>query len=353
MRSHQNPAILMKDDLRAFVAGLPKAELHVHHIGSASPDVVSQLAQRHAGVTPVPTDRAALARYFTFTDFAHFIEVYLSVADLIRDPKDVWTLTHQVGVDLAAQQVRYAEVTVTPYSSVVRGIAAEAFCEAIEDARRAVERDHDITLRWCFDIPGEAGLDAADVTLDVALRCRPEGLVSFGLGGPEIGVPRPQFASHFARAKAEGLHSVPHAGESSGSQSMWDALDHLGAERIGHGIAAAQDPALMQALVDRGIALEICPTSNVCTRSVPSLAEHPLPALVAAGVVVTINSDDPPMFATDLNKEYAVAADLLGLDVAGLADLARTAVLVSFLPDHDKASLVAEITAYEASWTAR
>ena len=342
----------MSDDRRAFITGLPKAELHVHHIGSASPELVAQLAQRHAGVTPVPTDPEALARYFTFTDFAHFIDVYLSVADLVRDPTDVWMLTHQVGVDLAAQQVRYAEVTITPYSSVVRGIAVEAFCEALEDARRTVERDHDITMRWCFDIPGEAGLDAADVTLDVALRCRPEGLVSFGLGGPEIGVPRPQFASHFARARAEGLHSVPHAGESSGPQSMWDALDLLGAERIGHGIAAAQDPALLQALVDRGIALEVCPTSNVCTRSVPSLAQHPLPALVEAGVLVTINSDDPPMFATTLNDEYAVAADLLDLDLHGIADLARTAARVSFLPDRDRAALITEIEAYETSWPA-
>jgi adenosine deaminase len=163
-------------------------------------------------------------------------------------------------------------------------------------------------------------------------------------------VPRPQFAPHFARARAEGLHSVPHAGESSGPQSIWDALDFLGAERIGHGIAAAQDPALMQALVDRGIALEVCPTSNVCTRSVPSLAEHPLPALVEAGVTVTINSDDPPMFATTLNDEYVVAATLLDLDVTGVADLARTAARVSFLPEAGRASLIAEIDAYEAVW---
>jgi len=190
------------------------------------------------------------------------------------------------------------------------------------------------------------------VTLDVALRCRPDGLVSFGLGGPEVGVPRPQFAPYFAQARAAGLHSVPHAGESSGPQSIWDALDHLGAERIGHGIAAAQDAALMQALVDRGIALEVCPTSNVCTRSVPSLADHPLPALVGAGVVVTINSDDPPMFATDLNNEYVVAAALLGLDAAGLADLARTAVRAAFLSQPAKVTLLDEITAYERAWPA-
>ena len=210
----------MTDDLRAFVAGLPKAELHVHHVGSASPEAVAQLAERHAGSSPVPADAAALAEYFTFTDFGHFIEVYLSVVDLIRDPADVWTLTHQVGRDLAAQQVRYAELTVTPYTSIARGIAAGAFCEAIEDARHAVERDFGTTLRWCFDIPGESGLEAADVTLDVALRCRPDGLVSFGLGGPEVGVTRPQFAPYFDQARAAGLHSVPHAGESTGPETV-------------------------------------------------------------------------------------------------------------------------------------
>jgi aminodeoxyfutalosine deaminase len=145
---------------------------------------------------------------------------------------------------------------------------------------------------------------------------------------------------------------VPHAGESSGPQAIWDAIDTLGAERIGHGIAAAQDPALMQVLVDRDISLEVCPTSNVCTRSVASLAAHPLPTLVEAGVTVTINTDDPPMFATNLINEYVIAADLLDLDVTGVADLARTAARVSFLPDADKATLVAEIDAYEAAWPA-
>ena len=128
------------DSLTDFIAGLPKAELHVHHVGSASPQTVAALAARHAGSTPVPPDAALLAEYFTFTDFAHFIEVYLSVVDLIRDAEDVWTLTYDIARDLAAQQVRYAELTLTPYSSVIRGIAAEAFCDAVEDARRASAR---------------------------------------------------------------------------------------------------------------------------------------------------------------------------------------------------------------------
>lgn len=333
-------------ELTEFIAELPKAELHVHHVGSASPRIVAELAARHAASTPVPADPELLAKYFTFTDFAHFIDIYLSVVDLIRDPEDIWTLTYEIARELGAENVRYAELTLTPYSSIVRGIAAEAYCEAVEDARRRAASDHNVQLSWCFDIPGEAGLPAADLTLDVALKQRPDGLVSFGLGGPEVGVPRPQFAPHFAAAKAAGLHSAPHAGESTGPETIWDALTHLGAERIGHGITAVQDPRLMEHLRDTGISLEVCPTSNVCTRSAPSLAEHPLPALVAAGVTVTINSDDPPMFSTTLNNEYAVAADLLGLDETGVAELARAGVRESFLDDAGKTALLAEIDAY-------
>jgi adenosine deaminase len=333
-------------DLHAFIAGLPKAELHVHHVGSASPRIVAELAGRHEGSTPVPADADLLADYFTFTDFAHFVEVYLSVVDLIRDAEDVWTLTYEVARELAGQQVRYAELTLTPYSSIIRGIPAEAFCEAVEDARRKALAELGIELRWCFDIPGEAGIPAADLTLEVAIKNRPDGLVSFGLGGPELGVPREQFAPHFRAALSEGLRSVPHAGESTGPETVWDALVHLGAERIGHGIAAARDPELLEHLRAHAIPLEVCPTSNVRTRSVRSLAEHPLPALVAAGVPVTINSDDPPMFSTTLNDEYAVAAKLLGLDAGGVADLARAGVRASFLDDAGKAELLAEIDDY-------
>lgn len=335
-------------DLTSFIAGLPKVELHVHHVGSASPETVAALAERHAGSTRVPADPEELRRFFEFTDFAHFIEVYLAVVDLLRTPDDLWLLTHEVARGLVAQQVRYAELTLTPYTSIAVGIAPQAYVEAVEDARLRAREDFGIELRWIFDIPGESGVASADVTLDVALGLQPAGLIGFGLGGPEIGVPRAQFADHFARARAAGLRSVPHAGESTGPETIWDSLHHLHAERIGHGIAAAQDPSLMRHLVDHDIALEVCPTSNVCTRSVPSLAEHPLPALVAAGVPVTINSDDPPMFSTTLNQEYAVAADLLGLDADGVADLARAAVRHSFAPDEVKASVSAEIDAFSS-----
>ncbi|HEV2088055.1 MAG TPA: adenosine deaminase [Cryptosporangiaceae bacterium] len=337
-------------DLAGFVAGLPKAELHVHHVGSASPRIVAELAARHAGTTPVPADADALADYFAFRDFAHFVEVYLSVVDLVRDPADVRILTYEVARELARQQVRYAEVTLTPFSHVSRGMPAEAFCEAIEDARLHAERELGIVLRWCFDIPGEAGLPAAEQTLRIALDQRPDGLVSFGLGGPEVGVPRPQFTPYFDQARAAGLHSVPHAGETTGPETIWDALRLLGAERIGHGTSCLADPALVAHLVEHQIPLEVCPTSNVRTRAVPSLAEHPLPAMLAAGLFVTINSDDPPMFGTTLEREYAIAADLLGLDAAGVAALARNAVAASFLDPAGKARIVTEIETYTAQW---
>ncbi|MGW0217901.1 adenosine deaminase [Micromonospora chokoriensis] len=336
-------------DLTTFIAGLPKVELHVHHVGSASPRIVAELAARHEGRTPVPADPDALASYFEFRDFAHFIEVYLSVVDLIRDPEDVWILTHEVARELARQQVRYAELTITPYSHVRRGIPAPAFCEAIEDARQRALADFGLELRWCFDIPGEAGLPAAEETLRIAVDERPAGLVSFGLGGPEIGVPRPQFRPYFDQARAAGLRSVPHAGETTGPQTIWDALNELGAERIGHGISAAQDPQLLTYLAERQIGMEVCPTSNVRTRAVANLDEHPLRQLVDAGLLVTINSDDPPMFGTTLNDEYAVAARLLGADREGVAGLARNAVTASFLDANGKQRITAEIDAYLAS----
>jgi aminodeoxyfutalosine deaminase len=336
-------------DLTSFIAGVPKAELHVHHVGSASPRIVAELAARHEGQSPVPADPAALADYFAFRDFKHFIELYLTVVDLIRDDEDVRMLTYEVARELARQQVRYAELTITPFSSERRGIPAAAFCEAIEDARRGAATDFGIDLRWCFDIPGELGVPAAEATLRIALEQQPDGLISFGLGGPEIGVPRPQFKPVFDKARAAGLHSVPHAGETTGPETVWDALRELGAERIGHGITAAQDPELLAYLAEHRIPLEISPTSNVRTRAVASVDEHPLPAIVAAGVPVSINSDDPPMFGTTLEEEYAVAARLLDLDEAGVARLAKAAVEQSFMPADGKAALLAEIDAYAVS----
>ena len=273
-----------------FIAGLPKAELHVHHVGSASPRIVSELARRHPGV--VPSDLEELRRFFEFRDFAHFIEVYLAVVDLVRTPEDVRVLTYEVAREMATgQSLRYAELTCTPYTSVRPhedgvGMPIEAYTEALEDARVAAERDFGLVLRWIYDIPGEAGLPAADATLEYALRHGSDGLVGFGLGGPEVGVPRPQFRPHFEAARAAGLRSVPHAGETTGPGTVWDALHELGAERIGHGTSAAQDTSLLAHLAETGVPLEVCPSSNLATRAVASLEEHPVePLLVGHGPV--------------------------------------------------------------------
>jgi aminodeoxyfutalosine deaminase len=336
--------------LSAFIAGLPKAELHVHQVGSASARIVSELAARHPGT--VPSDLDELRRFYEFRDFAHFVEVYLAVVDIIRTPEDIRYLTYEVAREMASgQNLRYAELTCTPYTSVQpheddKGMAIEAYTEAIEDARVAAERDFGLVLRWIYDIPGEAGLPAADKTLEYALEHRTEGLIGFGLGGPEIGVPRPQFQPHFDAARAAGLKSVPHAGETTGPQTVWDALHLLGAERIGHGTSSAQDPELLAHLAERGIPLEVCPSSNIATRAVETLDDHPIRAFRDAGVTITINSDDPPMFGTDLNREYQIAADLLDLDETGVAELARAAVRASYAGAEVSARILAEIDEY-------
>lgn len=340
-------------DLTSFIAGLPKAELHVHHVGSASPRIVSELAARHPGT--VPSDLDDLKTFFEFRDFAHFIEVYLAVVDVIRTPADIRMLTYEVAREMATgQNLRYAELTCTPYTSVRPdrddiGMPIEAYTEAIEDARVAAERDFGLVLRWIYDIPGESGLPAADATLAYALDHGPSALVGFGLGGPEIGVPRAQFQPHFDAARAAGLHSVPHAGETTGPETVWESIRLLGAERIGHGTSSATDPSLLEHLAAEGITLEVCPSSNIATRAVATLAEHPLRAFVEAGVPVTISSDDPPMFGTTLNAEYAIAADLLSLSTESVADLSRAALRASFAPDDVKTRILGEIDDYTSA----
>ena len=351
MTASSPPSPLASPSLTSFIAGLPKAELHVHQVGSASPRIVAQLAERHPGT--VPTDPDRLADFFRFDDFAHFISIYLSVVKLVETAEDVRLLTYEIGREMAGQQIRYAELTITPYLSVDERLPAEAFLEAIEDARTGVERDFGVALRWIFDIPADFGVPAAEMTASIALDHDVPGLVGLGIGGSEEGFPRSMFTEQFDRARAYGLHSVPHAGETTGPATIWDAVTNLGAERIEHGIAAVHDPDLMRHLAEHDITLDVCPSSNVALKVVPELAQHPLPALVAAGVPVSINTDDPPMFGTDLNREYAIAADLLGLDEAGVARLARAAVDGAFVDDIDKTRLRGEIDAYVAEWSDR
>lgn len=333
----------------SFIAGLPKVELHVHHVGSVPLRAVAELAARHPGT--VPSDPEELARYFIFDDFPHFIRNYLAVADLIKTAEDVRLITFEVAADMARQNIRYAELTVTPYISITDELPAEAFLEAIEDARQAARRDHGLELQWIFDIPADFGLPAAELTASVALDHDVPGLVGFGLGGSERGFPRSMFRDQFDRARAAGLHSVPHAGETTGPDSVWDALISLGAERIEHGTAAACDQRLLEHLVKHKIALDICLTSSVALRVVPDLDQYPIGELVAAGVTLTISTDDPPMVGTDLNNEYTIATRMLDLDTNGVIGLALAAVDASFASPQTKAALRTEISSYAATPT--
>lgn len=281
--------------MRSFVHALPKVELHVHLAG---PDTVLELARRHPGAG-VPTDRAELERFCTFRDFDHFLKVYRAVQSMLKGRADVHTLVVGPARELARQNVRYAEVTVTPYNHLTDGMSGDDLLAGLGSGRAEASAPG-VDLAWCFDVPGEKGLVAGRETLAFALSERPDGLVSFGLGGPEEGVGRARFAPFFDAARDAGPHSVPHAGETTGPETVWSALRDPRVERIGHGTSCHQDRALLEHLALKGIPPEVCPTSNVRTRQGESVAAHPVRQMLDAGVVVTLNTDDPPFFGATL-----------------------------------------------------
>lgn len=315
------------DELVAMV----KADLHVHLVGSAAPRTVAALAARHPG-GGVPASADELRAFFAFRDFAHFLDVYTAVSRLVRTPDDIVTLVLGLAEDMRAQGTVYAEVTVTPVSHLNAGIQAEELAQALGIGAAGARAQSGIELAWVYDISGGDGREGAQRTLHAALHHPPAALIGFGLGGPEVGVHRADFRDEFAAARAAGLHSLPHAGESVGADEVWAAIDMLAAERIGHGIAAEGDPRLLDRLCEERITLEICPSSNVATGVVPALAAHPLPRLLAAGVPVVLGSDDPPMFGTTLLDEYRRARDHLGLTVGQIHALARASIDASFAP---------------------
>jgi len=328
-----------------FIRDLPKVELHVHLEGSMSPPVFLRLVEKH-GIPGLPRTPEEVAAHYEFRDFAHFIEVYVASVRVLRDEEDFALLTVDAAQRLAAQNVRYAEVHISLYSHLSRGIPAAVVFAGVEHGRREAERRHGIRLRWIPDFPGDYGAEAGEQTLDAVLADGPPSVVGFGVGGVEVD--RAPFREVYDRARAAGLHSLPHAGETGGPQNVWTALTLLGAERIGHGIGSMADPRLVDHLGGERIPVDVAPTSNVRTRAVADIAEHPLPRMLEAGLVVTLNSDDPPMFGTDLVNEYRTAY-ALGLDLPDLALLARNGVAASYLDTAAKRELTAEIDAVLAA----
>nr|WP_042181068.1 adenosine deaminase [Kibdelosporangium sp. MJ126-NF4]CEL14786.1 Adenosine deaminase [Kibdelosporangium sp. MJ126-NF4]CTQ96585.1 Adenosine deaminase (EC 3.5.4.4) [Kibdelosporangium sp. MJ126-NF4] len=328
--------------MKDFVAALPKAELHVHLVGSASIPTVLELARRHPD-GGVPTEEQALKDFYEFRDFAHFIDNYIKVNALVRSGADVLALLLGLARDQAQDNIRYSEVTVTPTSHLHGDIEPDELAETLNEARRQAREQYGVEFAWVFDIDGVLGREGGPLTLDWVLKHRPEGTVGLGLGGPEIGVPREWYREQFAVAADNGLRCLPHAGETTGPATIWAAINELHAERIGHGTSATQDPRLVNYLAEHRIPLEVNPTSNIRTKAVDVIENHPLPQLVAAGVPVVLGTDDPGMFHTTLNAEYLLCHDVFGYDRTQLAELASTAIQVSYAPDEVKKTVTQEI----------
>ncbi|MEU6713281.1 adenosine deaminase [Nonomuraea sp. NPDC046802] len=328
----------------AFIDALPKVELHVHLVGSASVPTVLELSRRHPG-SEVPATEEELRRFYTFRDFPHFAQIYKAVNSLVREPEDVATLVQGLARDLAPQGARYVELQVTPYAHHVVGLPMRAVTEALDLAARRSLAEHGVEVAYIFDIPGEFGEEAARITVEHALQEPPATLVGFGIGGIEQERTKYQdaFRSAFSAARAAGLHSVPHAGEMSGPETIWEVIDGYGAERIGHGINCLADDRLVAHLRETRLPLDVCPTSNVRTGQVARIEDHPLPRMLEEGLYITLNSDDPPMFATTLADEYRVAANVFGLGRPELAQLARNGVQASYLAEERKKALMNEI----------
>ncbi len=348
------PAAVSLPSITDFLRALPKAELHIHLEGAIQPATVLELAAVHGRLDSLPAqDEESLRRWFVFRDFDHFVDIFCAIQELLRTGEDFSTIAYRNGEDMAAQGIRYRECTITTFTHThLQGkeISIEEIFAGLEDGRQRARRDFGVEMRWVVDIPRNVSLKPgrpydpfpADTTLAQALYGMEYGVIGFGLGGNEVGAPPEPFAHAFTKAKAAGLHSLPHAGEMEGPASVWGALNALGAERIGHGVRALEDPALLLHLQERQIPLEINPYSNVCLGVYSSAEQHPFPHLDRMGLFVTINSDDPPLFNTSLLDEYRLLSDTFGYNKANLIRIARNAFLASYAEPGLKRALLAD-----------
>lgn len=334
-------------NLGNLIRQMPKVELHVHLEGAIQPATLLTLAQRNQVALPA-TDVAGLQKWYRFTNFKHFIEIYLTISSCICTPEDIELIACDFLRNQAAQNIRYSEVTFTPYThfSTNRRIPFDEQFDALSRARAWGERELNVRCNWVFDIARNVRpLEHALTVAEWAIQGKDAGVVGFGLGGLEAGNPPDLFVEAFALARAAGLAAVPHAGEVAGAESVRGAVEILHAQRIGHGVRCLEDPTLVDLLRERQIPLEVCPTSNVCLGVAPSFAEHPLPRLLEAGLYVTLNSDDPPMFNTTLTDEYLRIAESFNFDVETIERLALNGVRASLLPTAQRATMEAEFVA--------
>jgi aminodeoxyfutalosine deaminase len=320
------------------IDSLPKAELHLHLEGSIQPATVCALTAQH---NIVLTEDEVRRRY-SYLDFAGFIDAFKWVTSFLREPRDYGFIARDLGEHLLTQNVVYAEVTLSIGVMLLRKQRPEANFEAILQATEPFEK-RGLRLNWVFDAARQFGAEAAMEVVNAAKRSDSGAIVAFGIGGDEMSIATEEFRPVYEEAANIGLHLLMHAGEVGGPDKIREAIELLNVERIGHGIAAAQDAALMDLLVDRRIPLEICPQSNIRTgalakqtrRAEARIEDHPLPQLWRHGIPIVLSTDDPAMFHTTLRDEYENAARM-GLNETELAQLADMSFEHAFLSDGDK-----------------
>jgi aminodeoxyfutalosine deaminase len=327
--------------LETFIRRMPKVELHVHLEGSIRPETLLALAERNDVALPADSIEG-LRAWYQFSDFAHFIEVYLAICDCIRTADDFELVAGEFLAHQAEQNVRYSEVIFTPYTHREH-VSFDEQLAAINRARERAEADLGIRIGLIPDISREMRpIEESFQIADWAIENMGNGIIALGLGGPEIDNPPELFRGAFERARAAGLPSLPHAGETEGPQSIWGAMRSLSAVRIGHGVRCLEDPELITFLREKQVPLDVSPTSNVCLGVVPALKDHPLPRLLEEGLFVTINSDDPAMFDTTLTDEYLRIAGAFDFDRAQIEQFVVNGIRASLLPPEARQALEAE-----------
>lgn len=322
------------ESLERYIATLPKAELHVHLEGSVDADTLWELASRQ-GSELARQGRECADALFRTERFQDFLQAFKTVCLHLRTPEDFEQITYRALRRMAEQSVRYAELILSAGVLAWRGQEiAPLFLGAARGARNA-ERDFGIQTRWIFDAVRQMPVEQAWQVAHAAAGLMQEGVIGIGIGGDEATGPD-RFAEVFQFARRKGLRRVAHAGEAAGPESIWGALRSLGAERIGHGLSAMHDEALVRHLAEQAVPVEICLTSNLRTGGIARLADHPLRRYFEAAVPVSLHTDDPTLFGTDLLREYRLASEVFGFTRAELRQLARNSFEAAFLSPAEK-----------------
>ena len=344
-----------KFDSDSFILSLPKAELHLHLEGTVDPPTLAELSRRHP--TPLPTTNNRYrnigdsGRVFTedeahalynYKDFTGFLWAFKAVTERLRTPEDYELVTYRMMQKLHAQNVLHAEVYVSAGVVQWRGQQFAPLFEGAERGRERGERDLGISLYWILDAVRHFGVEEARQVVDEAIRLRDRNVVGIGIGGDERRAAPEQFREVYEHAAKHGLRLTVHAGETVGPESIWGALRELKADRIGHGLRATDDPELVRYLAAKQVPVEVCITSNVLTGCCAAVEQHPLRKLFDAGVLVTLNTDDPDMFRTTLIREYQIAQQVFGFSEAELRELAKNSFRASFLPEKKKQEYLAK-----------